>query len=319
MDLNKNLNTDLKSLPSQPGVYRFLNREGKVIYVGKARDLKKRVGSYFSGKPQSAKEKILVKNIARIETIVVDTEYDALLLENSMIKELQPRYNILLKDDKTYPWICIKKERFPRVFPTRTLVRDGSEYFGPYASVKVMNNLLELIRGIFPLRNCTFDLSEENIAKKKFRICLEYQIGNCLGPCEGLQSQVDYDDSIKKIRAILRGKSGEVARSLKEEIQKYVSDLAFEKAQKTKEKLLLLEKFQAKSTVVSPQLGDLDVFSVHEDQGTGYLNFFRVSEGAIVGSHNMELKQKLEENSYDFLLLGLTELLRKFPPKHPGK
>jgi excinuclease ABC subunit C len=253
----------LGALPDQPGVYQFFDKEDKVIYIGKAKSLQKRVRSYFS-KPihDSAKTNVLVRKIENIKTILVETEFDALLLENSLIKKYKPRYNVLLKDDKTYPWICIKKEPFPRVFSTRKVIRDGSEYFGPYASGKVMVTVLDLIRQLYPLRNCHYDLSPENIQKGKLRACLEFQIGNCNAPCEARETEDMYDIYIRETRELLKGNFAQINRSLKEGIKSFAEKLEFEKAQDLKEKLDVLEQFQSKSTVVNPSIHNVDVFYV---------------------------------------------------------
>ena len=303
----------LLSLPDKPGVYQYFDKTGKIIYVGKAKNLKKRVSSYFHKENhENGKTAVLVKKIADIKFIVVDTEIDALLLENSLIKEYQPRYNVMLRDDKTYPWICIKKERFPRVFPTRTIVRDGSRYFGPYPSVKLMNTLLDLVKQLFSLRNCNLNLSQENIKKKKFKLCLEYHIGNCKGPCEGLQSEQEYNETISHIKEIIKGNISSVIKYLKGLMHEYSSALQYEKAQAIKMKLDLLEKFQAKSTVVSSSIHNVDIFSFKEDEKAGYINFLKVLNGAIIQGHTIELRKKLEENPEELLLLGITELRQRF-------
>ncbi len=310
--LKDNLRELIAGIPEKAGVYQYFDLSGKIIYVGKAKSLKKRVSSYFTGKADSARLKLLVKSIADIRYIIVDTEYDALLLENNLIKKYQPRYNVLLKDDKTFPWICIKNERFPRVFSTRKFIRDGSQYFGPYASVKVMNTLLELVTKLYPLRNCSYVLSDENIQKKKFRLCVEYHVGNCKGPCEGLQGDADYDESISSIRHILKGNISGVIRLLDERMNGHSAKMEFEKAQLTKEKIERLEKFQARSTVVSPTLTDIDVFSVTSDEKYGYVNFFRLVNGAIVQGHTLEMKKKMEESDNDILELAIAEIRERF-------
>ena len=303
----------LRSLPDNPGVYQYFDESGKIIYVGKAKNLKKRVSSYFHKENhENGKTAVLVKKIADIKYIVVDTEIDALLLENNLIKEYQPRYNVMLRDDKTYPWICIKKERFPRVFSTRNVVRDGSQYFGPYPSVKLMNTLLDLARQLFPLRNCNLNLSQENIEKKKFKICLEYHIGNCKGPCEGLQSEEEYNETISHIKEIIKGNMSSVIKHLKEFMQQCSSVFQYEKAHVIKTKLELLEKFQAKSTIVSSSIHNVDIFSFKEDEKAGYVNFLKVLNGAIVQGHTIELRKKLEETPEELLSLGITELRQRF-------
>lgn len=303
----------LKTLPSNPGVYQYFDKEGKIIYVGKAKNLKKRVTSYFNKEGSlTGKVRVLVSRIAEIKWIVVDTEYDALLLENNLIKEYQPRYNIMLKDDKTYPWICIKNESFPRVFPTRNLIKDGSEYYGPYASGKLMHTLLDLIRQLYPLRNCNLKLSEENINSGKFRVCLEYHIGNCLGPCAGLQSEEDYQQTIKGIRSIIKGNIGMVKTQLTELMKEYAAQFAFEKAQVVKEKIELLDKYQSKSLVVNPSINNVDVFSIVEDEQSAYVNFVKVASGAIIQSHTIELKKRLEETTEELLTLAIGDLHPRF-------
>lgn len=303
----------IKTLPGKPGIYQYFDKEAKILYVGKAKNLKKRVSSYFNKDNQlSGKLRVLVRKIAEIRHIVVDTELDALLLENNLIKKYQPRYNVMLKDDKTFPWICIKKEPFPRIFSTRHIIRDGSDYFGPYASVKMMNTLLDLIRQLYPLRTCKLNLSKENIQKGKFKVCLEYHLGNCLGPCEGLQSESDYNDTIQSIREIIKGNINAVIGQLKLVMSEYATNLEFEKAQMVKERLELLEKYQSKSTVVNPKIANVDVFSIISDNDAGYVNCFRVVNGAIVQSHTVELKKKLDEPDSELLSHAIFELRNRF-------
>lgn len=303
----------LRFLPNNPGVYQFLDSAETIIYVGKAKDLKKRVSSYFNrDRYEQKKTQVLVKNITTIKYIVVDSEIDALLLENNLIKKHQPKYNIQLKDDKTYPWICIKREPFPRVFGTRTIIKDGSEYYGPYASVKVMHALLDLTRQLFKLRTCGLNLTKENIEKGKFKVCLEYHIGNCLGPCVANQEPEDYNESISQIRDIIKGNAVAVIRYLKNMMHKYVTALEFEKAQAIKEKLDLLERFQSKSTVVSPTIHNVDIFSLLEDENNAYINFIKVSNGAIIQGHTIELKKKIEESKEEMLMFGIAELRHRF-------
>ena len=303
----------VKVLPGKPGVYQFIDKDGKVIYVGKAKHLKKRVASYFNkDHSASGKIKVLVKRIVDIEHIVVESEMDAFLLENNLIKKYKPRYNVMLKDDKTYPWICIKNEPFPRIFSTRNVIQDGSMYFGPYTSGRMMNTLLELIRQLYPLRNCKHNLSEENIKKKKFKVCLEYHIGNCLGPCEGLQTHEDYDVSIKSIKQIIKGNIHNVITELKNRMMTYAGDLSFERAQVIKEKLDLLENYQSKSTVVSPSVNNVDVFSIITDDEAGYVNYMKVIQGAIVQAHTVELKKKLDEPDVQLLSYAITDLRQRF-------
>lgn len=300
-----------KALPESPGVYQYLNKDGVIIYVGKAKNLRKRVLSYFIRKHDSRKTAILVRNITGIEHIIVDTEEDALLLENNFIKKYQPRYNVLLKDDKSYPWICIKKERFPRVFSTRNVVRDGSDYYGPYTSVNMVRTVLSVIKQLYKLRNCNYKLSKENIDSGKFKICLEYHIGNCLGPCENLQSEEDYNNSILQIKNILKGNFGSVTSHLKELMNKYATGYDFEKAEGIKTKLEILEKYKSKSTIVSSSITNLDVFAYDEDESYGYINFLKVVNGAIVQAHTIELKKRLEESREELLELGIVEIRQK--------
>lgn len=298
----------LKTLPDKPGVYQFYDKEGRILYVGKAKNLKKRVYSYFSKEHTGGKLKMLVRKVDRIEHIVVASEFDALLLENNLIKEYQPRYNVMLKDDKTYPWICIRKEPFPRVFSTRNVVQDGSTYFGPYASVRIMNTLLDLVRHIYPLRNCSLNLSEKNIREGKFRVCLEYHLGNCLGPCEGLQSREDYDASIKGVINLIKGNISAVLKDLKEEMNACAASYEFEKAQALKEKIGLLERYQSKSTVVNPRISNVDVFYLLDDEDSAWVNYLRVMDGAIVQAHTVELKKKLDESPAELITMAIVEL-----------
>lgn len=303
----------LKTIPNNPGVYQYYDSEGKIIYVGKAKDLKKRVSSYFTkDQSENGKTQMLVKKIVDIKFIIVDTELDALLLENNLIKKYQPRYNVLLRDDKTYPWICIKNERFPRVFTTRNIVKDGSVYFGPYASVKVMHTVLDLIKRLFKLRNCNLNLSEENIKAKKFKVCLEYHIGNCKAPCVGNESEDEYDKTISSIKEIIKGNINTVSKHLKNILQTHVEKLEFEKAHIIKEKIDALEKFQSKSTVVSPTITNVDVFSITSDEKTAYVNFLKVVNGSIIQGHTIELKKKLDESNQELLALSIVELRERF-------
>ena len=303
----------LKTLPSGPGVYQFFDKQDAILYVGKAKKLKKRVSSYFHKEHSDyAKTRVLVKKIERIEYILVESEIDALLLENNLIKKLQPRYNVLLKDDKTYPWICIKKERFPRIFSTRKVVKDGSEYFGPYVSTKSIKALLELINQLYQLRSCTFNLSDENIDKGKFKVCLDYHIKKCLGPCEGHQDEASYSQTISEIRSILKGNTRSLIKPLKARMQDYANRLEYEKAQEIKEKLDALEQYQSKSTVVSPTIDHVDVMSIFSDTDSAYINYFKVVKGAIIQSYNLEIKKKLDELDEDLLSLSLINIRAKF-------
>lgn len=306
----------IAALPNNPGVYQYLDESGKIIYVGKAKDLRKRVSSYFS-KEQSGKLRVLVRRIRDIHFIVVETEMDALLLENNLIKQYQPRYNVLLKDDKTYPWICIKNEAFPRIFSTRNLVQDGSEYFGPYASGKIMKALLELIRQLYPIRSCSLNLSEKALAKKQYKLCLEYHIGNCKGPCEGLQSAAEYDQMILEIRQLIKGNIQTVVRAMKQQMMDHAREMEFEKAQHIKEKLQLLELYRSKSTVVSSSIDNVDVFSIVDEAETAWINYLKVVEGAIVQSHSIEMKKKLDESPAELLALAIAELRQRLGSNAP--
>ena len=282
----------LSVLPDSPGVYQFFDSSDKIIYVGKAKNLKKRVSSYFNRDHyENNKLKVLVSKIDRIEYIVVQTESDALLLENNLIKKYHPRYNVMLKDDKTYPWICIKNEKFPRVYYTRNLINNKSKYFGPYTSVHMVKVMLDLIKHLYPLRNCNLNLTNENIEKKKYKPCLEYHIGNCLAPCIGLQTEENYNKSIENIKKILKGNIQEVIVYLNELMNEYSNDFKFEEAQLVKEKIETLEKYKSKSTIVSPGLNNVDVFNILDDKNSAYVNFLKVIEGRIVQAHTVELKK----------------------------
>lgn len=302
----------IQTLPDNPGVYQYYDKDGKILYVGKAKNLRKRVASYFNKVHDTAKTNVLVKKIVSIKHIVVPTETDALLLENNLIKSLQPRYNILLKDDKTYPWICIKKEAFPRIFPTRKMVKDGSEYFGPYTSFKTVNTLLELIKELYPLRTCTYDLSPHNIQSHKYKVCLEYHIGNCKGACEGQESATQYQEYISAVREILKGNFKESLKDFKQHMLQLAANLQFEEAQKIKEKIEVLENYQAKSTIINPKIASLDVFSIVSDESMAYVNFLQVAHGAIVRSHTLDIKKKLQESDKHLLSLAVVELRERF-------
>lgn len=302
----------ISTLPNAPGVYQYYDKDGKILYVGKAKDLKKRVSSYFTKTLDNNKTRVLVKKIVTIKHIVVETETDALLLENNLIKKYQPRYNVLLKDDKSYPWICIKKEPFPRVFMTRQMVKDGSEYFGPYTNVRTVRVLMELIRGLFPLRTCNYNLSKENIEAGKFKVCLEYHLGNCLGPCEGLQTSEDYEENIDAIRNILKGNFKDSLYKFRRQMKTFAEEMKFEAAQEVKEKIEILENYQSKSTVVNPKISNVDVFSILSDESYGYVNFLQISHGSIIRSHTMEIKKKLNETDKELLQLAIIEIRQRF-------
>ena len=310
--MSTSLEIQLKTLPDSPGVYQYYDKEDKILYVGKAKNLKKRVASYFTKTHENAKTRILVKKIVTIKHIVVNTETDALLLENNLIKKYQPRYNIMLKDDKTYPWICIKKERFPRVFMTRIVIKDGSEYFGPYTSVRTVKVLLDLIRELYPLRTCKYDLSKEKIDAGKYKVCLEYHLGNCKGPCENFQSEENYNEAIKAIRNIVKGNFKESLEKFQEMMMGFAEKMEFEEAQKVKEKLDLLSNYQAKSTIVNPSINNVDVFSIISDESYGYVNFFKIANGSIIQSHTTEIKKKLDETDAEILSLAIVEIRQRF-------
>lgn len=298
-------------LPDEPGIYQYFDNTGHIIYIGKAKNLKKRVGSYFNKTPENRKTALLVRNIADIKHMVVDSEEDALLLENNLIKKYQPRYNIRLKDDKTFPWICIKNERFPRVFKTRHVVRDGSEYFGPYTSWLNVSTLLELFRKIYKLRTCNYNLTRESTENGKYKVCLEYHIGNCRGPCENLQSEADYNASIAEIRDILKGNVTGVIKHLKLLMDQYAGKYLFEEAQLIKERLSALEKYQSRSTVVSASITDIDVCTINSDDNVAIVNYLRIIRGAIVQTYTMEIKKMLGESDSDLLMLALVDMRQK--------
>ena len=302
----------IKDLPQKAGVYQYFDKEEKILYVGKAKNLKKRVSSYFTKKYEHAKTKMMVSKVRDIKYFVVPTEMDALLLENNLIKKYQPKYNIMLKDDKTYPFICVKNEPFPRVFSTRRVVKDGSTYFGPYTSVRLVRTLLEFIHQLYPLRTCSLNLKEENIEKKKFKLCLEYHIGNCLAPCEGFQSEESYEIGIKHIKQILKGDIKSVTSILNDRMIYHSENLEFEKAQSVKEKLNLLENYQSKSTIVNTKINNVDVFTIVSDENSAFVNYLKISSGAIIQTHTIELKKKLEETDEQLLVYAITELRQRF-------
>ena len=303
-------------MPSEPGVYQFFNKEDKIIYIGKAKNLKKRVSSYFQKNIGSRKTKNLVKNISEIKHIVVSSESDALLLENSLIKKYQPKYNILLRDDKTYPWIVIKNESFPRVLTTRRVEKDGSEYFGPFTNYKTVRTIMDIFSNLYSLRTCHYDLKEKNVLEKKYKVCLEYHIGNCLGGCEGHQEEKDYNIYISNIRDFLKGNLSSSINYFKNEMKISSKLLHFEKAQAAKEKIERLENYQSKSTVVSSKLNDIDVFSIISDSSHAYVNHLQVAFGRIVRFHNVEIKKKLDETDKKLLLMTIVNLRDKFNSKN---
>ena len=310
--MDDSLQLQVKTLPESFGVYQYLDKDQNIIYVGKAKNLKKRVSSYFTKSHTNGKTRVLVKKIHRIKHIVVNSETDALLLENNLIKKYQPKYNVQLKDDKSYPWICIKKERFPRVFMTRRLIKDGSEYFGPYTSVKTVKILLDLFKELYHLRTCKYDLSAENIANGKFKVCLEYHLKNCKGPCEGLQSQEEYDNDIKAIKNIIKGNFKESIETFEKMMYEFASNMQFEEAQRIKEKLNTLSNYQAKSTVVNPSINNVDVFSIVDDESFAYANFLKIANGSIIQSHTTEIKKKLDEDKKELLELFIVEIRQRF-------
>ncbi len=299
------------ALPDQPGVYQYFDAAGTIIYIGKAKNLKKRVSSYFVKNHDSGKTRVLVKKIHDIKHIVVDTEQDALLLENNLIKKHQPRYNAMLKDDKTYPWICVKNEAFPRVFSTRKFVRDGSTYYGPYTSGRTLKVVLDFVRQLYPLRSCKLNLEPRLIAQGKYKVCLEYHIGNCLGPCVGEQTEEDYRQGILEIKDVLKGNVSQVIKALQKKMQDLAAAYQFEEAQSLKEKLEHLENYQSKSTIVSPTIHNVDVFSFIEDEKSAYVNFLKVVNGGIIQVHTVEIKKKTEEEKESLLLLAITDIRQR--------
>lgn len=308
---SKTAKEQVKDLPLNPGIYKFLDKEDIILYVGKAKSIKKRVGSYFNKNQNSARLKVLVGKIANIDYSIVDSEQEALLLENALIKKHQPRYNVLLKDDKTFPYICIKKERFPRVFLTRKLIKDGSEYLGPYTSVRMARKVLEFLKQLYPIRNCTLNLSEKNIEKGKFKVCLEYHLGNCLGPCEDHQSEEEYLANISYIRGILKGNYSPATKALKEEMKVHAANYEFEEAEKIKQRLEFLGTYKAKTTIVNPKLEQLDVFAISGDTKRAYVTFLKVMNGTIVRTKIMELHKKLDEAMEDLLIMAIAEVRAK--------
>ena len=309
------INSVVRALPETPGIYKYLNNDGEVIYVGKAKNLKKRVSSYFVKNHQSYKTNLLVKKIAKIDYVVVDTESDALLLENILIKKLQPKYNVLLKDDKTYPWLIIKNERFPRVFYTRRKINDGSEYFGPFTSVYMIKILLNLIKQLYPIRTCNHNLSEENINANKFGVCLDYHIGICTGPCEGLVDEKTYNSYISDIRKIFRGDLHLIHTYLNEMMKNFAADYKFEEAAKVKEKIEIIDNYRSKSTIVNSKISDIEAFGYASDIKRAYVNYLRVQNGAVIGAHSVEIKKKIDESDEDLLLYAILEIRRMIGSK----
>ena len=319
MDTNQELTTSeylkgiVSNLPEKPGIYQYLNAEGTIIYVGKAKNLKRRVYSYFSKEHQPGKTRVLVSKIADIRYIVVNSEEDALLLENNLIKKYKPRYNVLLKDDKTYPSICVQNEYFPRVFKTRRIIRNGSSYYGPYSHSPSMHAVLDLIKHLYPLRTCNLNLSPENIRAGKFNVCLEYHIKNCAGPCIGLQSQEEYLKNIAEIKEILKGNTQEISRLLYQRMQDLAAEMKFEEAQKVKEKYALIENYRSKSEVVSSVLHNIDVFSIEEDgEKSAFINYLHITNGAINQAFTFEYKKKLNETKEELLTLGIIEMRERY-------
>ena len=306
------LQLQIQSLPDNPGVYQYYDKEDKILYVGKAKNLKKRVASYFNKIHDTGKTNVLVKKIVTIKHIVVPTENDALLLENNLIKKHQPRYNVLMRDDKTYPWICIKKEPFSRIFSTRKMIKDGSEYFGPYTSFKTVYTILDLIRALYPLRTCNYDLTPKNIENNKFKVCLEYHIGNCKGPCEDHETLENYQKQVDAIRQILKGNFKESLKDFKKTMTQLAAATQFEQAQKIKEKIETLEKYQSYSLVANPKMTNVDVFSIVSDEAVAYVNFLQIAHGSIIRSHTLEIKKKLDETDQELLELAIIELRERF-------
>jgi len=312
MEKISEIEIQLQTLPNNPGVYQYYDKDGKLLYVGKAKNLKKRVLSYFNKTQDNAKTKVLVKKIATIKHIIVPTETDALLLENNLIKQYQPKYNVRLKDDKTYPWICIKREAFPRIFTTRNKINDGSEYFGPYTNFKTVNTIIDLIKKLYALRTCNYELTQTNIRAEKFKVCLEYHIKNCKGACQGYETEMQYTQKINGIRKILKGNFKDSLYDFRKLMQQYAEELEFEEAQKIKEKINILENYQAKSTIVNPSISDVDVFSIVSDDSFAYINFLQISHGAIIRSHTLEIKKKLDETDEHLLELAIIEIRERF-------
>ena len=302
----------LKLIPEKSGVYRYYDKNEALLYVGKAKNLKERVSSYFNKKQEHGKTKVLISKIQDIQYVVVPTEIDALLLENNLIKKHQPKYNVALKDGKTYPWICIKNEPFPRIFQTRNVIKDGSAYFGPYTSVRLVKTLLDFFHQLYPLRNCSLSLTDKNINTKKFKVCLEYHIGNCLGPCEDKQTTEEYQLGIEHIQQIIKGDIKSVTQHLKTAMLHFSKKMEFEKAQSVKDKIDLLNNYQAKSTIVNPKINDVDVFTILSDEDTAFVNYLKINSGAIIQAHTLELNKKLNETEEELLQLAIIELRQRF-------
>jgi len=305
-----------RNMPESPGVYKFYDKEGNLVYVGKAKNLRKRVASYF-GKSIRGKTKVMMGKVTDIRHNIVESESEALLLENNLIKSHQPRYNVLMKDDKTFPWICVKEEIFPRVFMTRNVIRDGSVYYGPYTSVVMVRTLLDLIKRLYPLRTCSYNLEKENVSAGKYRICLEYHLGNCLGPCEGKQSEEDYNESIRQVKEILKGNIHTVTRYLKELMKKYAGQMMYEEAQVIKEKLEILNKYNSRSTVVNPRIKDADVFGLDDEEGKIYVNYLKIIRGAVIQTHTVEIRKRIEEKNSELISLAITELRERHSSSAP--
>ena len=312
MPAPENIQLLLKNIPEKAGVYRYYDKNETLLYVGKAKNLKKRVSSYFNKKQEHGKTKVLVSKIHDIKYVVVPTEIDALLLENNLIKKHQPKYNVALKDGKTYPWICIKNEPFPRIFQTRNIIKDGSDYFGPYTSVRLVKTLLDFFQQLYPLRNCSLNLTEKNIKAKKFKVCLEFHMGNCLGPCEDKQTNAEYQLGIEHIKQIIRGDIRSVTQHLKTAMLSFSENMEFEKAQSVKEKIDLLNNYQAKSTIVNPKINNVDVFTILSDEDTAFVNYLKINSGAIIQAHTLELNKKLNETEEELLQLAIIELRQRF-------
>ena len=302
----------LKLIPEKSGVYRYYDKNEALLYVGKAKNLKKRVSSYFNKNQEHGKTKVLISKIQDIQYVVVPTEIDALLLENNLIKKHQPKYNVALKDGKTYPWICIKNEPFPRIFQTRNVIKDGSVYFGPYTSVRLVKTLLDFFHQLYPLRNCSLNLTDKNINAKKFKVCLEYHIGNCLGPCEDKQTNEEYQLGIEHVQQIIKGDIKSVIQHLKTTMLHFSEKMEFEKAQSVKEKIDLLNNYQAKSSIVNPKINDVDVFTMLSDKDTAFVNYLKINSGAIIQAHTLELNKKLNETEGELLQLAIIELRQRF-------